>query len=513
MKKIYVSLLVLCVMTLFGVKPLLASESELPENSNYLDISNLEMIPGYSKMAKTINPIYVIPQTTYTVVMNLGFIGVHEMSIGDVSAIIQEVSSGSTYTKLILADYPNDRVYFEFTPNSNYIHFLEFPIDPYNYQGIMYEGTYQDFVRFETYAHHSTINNYYGVVPMDYDQQLTDVAIKNLVTAKNPFGQTISVSIESSTYLSSNNLPGTYQMVLVANHLDTYKRYILDIRVFDVTKPVISAPASIEVPISAKKTIDQIKAMITVTDNVDTLSSSDLVVVEDTYSSATQVGTYSMTFEVTDSSQNKSTATLSIDVTDTRGPVITGPLSIYIYSTDEPLTSSNILSRYTAFDTEEGVSKPITMTYDGYMQKTIPGVYDVKFESIDNLGNKTLMIVKIHVIDNRGPVFTANDLILSVTAANQMTNQELIDWFYEKASLLGIEANHVNIYFNEYEKNISLGGSYYVYMTYEYENQEQMARILVNVEEENHTPWGTYGIIGLAIASASVGFFMIKKRK
>ncbi|MDY0339384.1 MAG: hypothetical protein RBQ78_06445 [Acholeplasmataceae bacterium] len=513
MKKFYVSIFVLLILTLFGVKPLFASESELPENSNYLDISNLEMIPGYSKMAKTINPIYVIPQTTYTVVMDLGFIGVHEMSMGSVGAIIKDVSSGTTQTKLLLADYPNNRAYFEFTPNSNYIHFTELPIDPENYKAIMYEGTYQDFIRFETYAHESTITNYYGVIPMDYDQQLSDVAIKNLVTAKNPFGQTISVTIESSTYLSSNNLPGSYQMVLVANHLETYKRYILDIRVFDVTKPVISAPASINVPISDRKTIDQIKAMITVTDNVDTLSSSNLVVTNDTYSSATQVGNYSITFEISDSSQNVSSLTVPISITDTRGPVITGPLSIFIYATDEPLTQSNILSRYTAFDTEEGVSKTITIKSDGYIQKTIPGVYDIHLESVDNLGNKTLMIIKIHVIDNRGPVFTANDLILSITTANQMTDQELIDWFYQKASLLGVETSNVNIYFNEYEKNISLGGSYYVYMTYEYENQEQMARILVNVEEVNDTPWLTYGIFSLAIVSASVGFIIIKKRK
>ena len=59
-------------------------------------------------------------------------------------------------------------------------------------------------------------------------------------------------------------------------------------------------------------------------------------------------------------------------------------------------------------------------------KKLFPGVYDVKLESIDTLGNKSLMIIKIHVIDNRGPIFTTNDLILSLSAANQMTDQELI---------------------------------------------------------------------------------------
>lgn len=513
MKKFYAVFIVLLSFTLLWVQTTYANENELPQNQNYLNLSNLEMIPGYSKMAKTVNPIYVIPQTTYTVVMDLGFIGVHEMSMGSVGAIIQEVSPVSTVNKLLMADYPNNRAYFEFTPNSNYIHFLELPVDPENYKAIMYEGTYQDFSRFETYAHESTTTNYFGVVPMDYDQQLTDVAIKNLVTAKNPLGQTVNVTIESSTYQSGTNLPGTYQMILVANHLETYKRYILDIRVFDVTKPVISAPASINVPISERKTIEQIKDLITVTDNVDTLSSSDLVVLSDTYSSATQVGTYSITFQISDSSQNVSSLTLSVLITDTRGPVITGPLSIFIYATEQPLSSSQILSRYSAFDTEEGVSKSVSIINDGYMQKVIPGVYDVKLESIDTLGNKSLMIIKIHVIDNRGPIFTTNDLILSLSAANQMTDQELIDWFNQRASQLGIETSDVNIYYNEYKENISLGGSYYVYLKYEHENQEQMARILVQVEEESHTSWFVYGVIGLAIVSSVIGYIAIRRKK
>ena len=513
MKKLFVSMIVLIVVALLCIQQSLANESELPKNQNYLNLSNFEMIPGYSHMAKTIQPIYVIPNSTYTVVLDLGFIGQHEMYLGSVGAIIQDVSTSSISEELLLADYPNNRVYFEFTPASSYIHFLEFPMIPENYKAIMYQGTYQDFTRYETFAHPSTTSKYYGVVPMDFDDQLSDEAVKNLVTAKNPLNQSIPVTIESTNYQSSGNMPGFYTMVLVASYLDTYHRYELDIRVFDVTKPVIHAPTSIDVPISERKTIEEIKSLITVTDNVDTLSSTNLVVTHDTYSSATQVGTYSMTFEITDSSQNTSSLTVPIVIKDTQGPVITGPSSIFIYATEQPLTTENIMSRFTAFDKEENVSKPITIATNSYNQKTIPGVYQIKFESTDNLGNKTSFYLSVHVIENRGPIFTANDLILSVSAANQMTNQQLVDWFNQQASLLGIETSNVNIYFNEYEKNVSLGGSYYVYMKYEHENQEQIARILVNVKEEKDSNWLSIGLFGLAVISTGVGFVMIKKRK
>ena len=73
MKKFYAVFIVLLSFTLLWVQTTYANENELPQNQNYLNLSNLEMIPGYSKMAKTVNPIYVIPQTTYTV--ELRFIG------------------------------------------------------------------------------------------------------------------------------------------------------------------------------------------------------------------------------------------------------------------------------------------------------------------------------------------------------------------------------------------------------------------------------------------------------
>lgn len=513
MRKLYVLCFMFLAVMILSFQPSNANDSELPKNQNYLDISNLEMVPGYSQMAKTIQPIYVIPNQMYTVVMDLGFIGVHEMNIGNISAKIQEVSPVSTVTKVLLADYPNNRVYFEFTPTSSYIHFLELPIAPENYKAIMYAGNYSQFTRYETYAHESTTTKYYGVVPMDYDQQLTKDEIRSLVTAKNPIGQSIPVTIETSNFAVGTNLPGLYQMVLIANYYDTYHRYILDIKVMDVTKPVITAPTSINVPISEKKTMDQIKAMITVSDNVDMLSSTDLVVTNDTYSSATQIGTYSISFQISDSSNNTSQITVPIVIQDTRGPLITGPFSIFIYATDQPLSNLEILSRYTAFDTEEGVSKTVTITSNTYNQQTIPNVYDVRLESVDNLGNKSIMNVKIHVIDNRGPIFTANDLILSISTANQMTDQELVDWFNQKASLLGIETSDVHIYYNEYSENISLVGSYYVYMKYTHENQEQLARILVNVENDVQQTWKVYGVIGLTLISTGFGFFMIKKRK
>ena len=514
MKKIYALIFILCVASILLIQPSLANESELPKNQNYLDLSNFEMIPGYSQMAKTVNPIYVIPHETYTVVLDLGFIGQHEMYLGSVAATIQEVSPASTHVEILLTDYPNNRVYFEFTPVSSYIHFTEFPMIPENYKAIMYQGTYDEFTHYETYAHPSSVTKHYGVVPIDYDDQLSDVAIKNLITAQNPLGNSTPVTIESSNYQPSGNLPGLYTMVLVANYFDTYHRYELDIRVIDVTKPIIQAPANINILISEKKTIDQIKAMMTVSDNVDNLSSSQLVVIEDTYSTSTDIGTYYVTFEISDSSQNKTQLTVPLTVVDSRGPVITGPSDIFIYATDTPLTDQEILAKFTAYDQEEKVSKTVTISSNAYLQKTIPSVYLIKLESVDTKGNKTAFYLDVHVIDNRGPIFQADDLVLSISAANQMTDQQLVDWFNQKSSELGIETSDVHIYYNEYKENVSLGGSYYVYVKFNHEGQEQLTRFLVNVEEENRTQRNILlSIIGSTMVIASAGIYIIKKRK
>lgn len=518
MKRILCWLGAVLFLMLVVIWPVEASgEDHFPENANYLNLSNLEMIPGNSGMAKTTNPIRVKPGIPYTVVMDSIFMGRHADAVGYIQIEIKEVATNDTYPKLILADVVNDRYYIEFTPQTDYIHFMSFPMIPDDeYRAMMYEGNYSDFIRFETFAHPSTTTNYFGVVPMDYDNQLSLNDIKNLVTAKNPSGQAVPVTIEETNMINGNNAPGTYQMVLVANHAETYKRYMLDIKIIDLIKPVISAPEKVDVPVNQLKTLEEIKAMLTVTDNADlTLTNAHLIVVEDTYSSKEEVGNYFITFSVTDQSLNKQTHTLNVNIVDTRGPKITGPAAIFIYATDQPLSEEDILSRYTAFDVEEGLSKPITISANQYNQKTVPGYYQVSLQSLDALGNVGRFNLFIHVMDNRGPIFSTNELILSLSNAEHMTNQELIDWFYQKSSQLGYPIQDVQIIYDEYSNHITLGGSYYVYLTYTHEGISQLARVQVNVEEEQK-PMSTM-VLGLLIGTplliASTLYVMLRKRK
>lgn len=485
------------------------------DRMNLLDLSNLEMIPGDSYMAYTKTPISVISGQKHTLIMDEGFFGFHQAYFDQTSVRIQETNPLLEYNLPIQYDSVKRAYYVEFTPQSSAIHFIELPMDTNNYRAMLYIGGIESFIRYENFIQSTVTSREFGVVPIDYDMQLSPEAIKNLVTATNYAGTALPVSIEGSTYQAGVNPVGNYKMVLVTNYLDNYRRFELDIRVIDVTKPVITGPLTIDVPVTNLETLEQIKARFTIMDNADgEISYQNLIVVSDTYSNQTTVGTYSITFKAIDQNLNESLHTVSISITDTKAPVITGPLAIYLYTTSDPLTEAMILSKYSAYDFEENQTKEVTIKSNQYLQKRNPGVYSVQLESSDQSGNKRTFYLSIHVIDDREPYFHRDRLILTVSAANQMTHQQLIDYFYQEAQLQGGGVSDVRILMDEYSSNYTLGGSYYVYVNYVLDGEEQQARMLIHVKEEpKQNLFGLSAIILTPILIGTTLFFILKKRK
>jgi len=481
---------------------------------NHLDLSKLEYMwdmPGY---ARTTQSMQLKPNTTYTLVLSETFLGQH-WNFPETMEIEMEEDNGSlVYAERPMLDLLNMRAYMTFLTGEGRMHILKMPVnDQVNYEAIVYEGTYANFPGFIPYVKSSEPLEYRGVLPLNVDQQPNLETIKSYVIAKNPFGQVISSTLIYDEYSTSTKRPGTYQMVFETTYYAIKKRYYLDVRVFDLTPPELSIEGSLEIPVNQKWSIQEIKNQITIHDNVDTLSTSDLFIISDTYSTATTVGSYQMTLGIVDQAGNQATLIVPIELVDRKGPNVKGPSSIYLYTTDTPITNAQIQSKLLVSDDVDGPNVTVNIVINEYNQTTTPGRYKVHFSAKDTQLNETIFIIYIHVIEHRGPSFEQSELILLKTTADQMSEEEIIDWLKNQLNLSGYHVQNLEILYNEYASNSQTMGSYYVYFTYDIDGETYTSRIRIDVEKKPF-PWVpfTASIGGLLVITSCVWLYLKRKK-
>ena len=128
-------------------------------------------------------------------------------------------------------------------------------------------------------------------------------------------------------------------------------------KLVDVTAPVIEGTNNHTIELGVDNlNAEDIKALLSVSDNYDVqLSNNDLVLIEDTFSdSQSQVGTYKVVYELSDSSLNKATYQVNIEVVDTTKPVIDGRLEVFRYTTDPFITLEERKTYFSANDIVDG---------------------------------------------------------------------------------------------------------------------------------------------------------------
>ena len=348
---------------------------------------------------------------------------------------------------------------------------------------------------------------------MDVDLPMTIEQIRSYITARNPQGGVINYDVISDDYSVSQKLPGTYHISFMATFMDVYHVLNIHIEMHDLTAPILSFEGTkVEVPLAHKWSIETLKNLVTIVDNVDTLSSSDLLVIADTYSQATHVGNYSITFEIFDLSGNRSTLVMPIELVDLKAPDIQGPFNLYIYTEDIPFTHQNIYDYFEVTDDVDGSNVTWLFTVDNYNQTRLPGKYLMTLEVGDQQLNKAYQDFYIHVVNNSAPYFELNELIVEVSAKNPLTEQELVTWFKNQLLSKGLETDKVVITFNEYKTQKDTSGNYYVYVEYDIEDETYISRILVEVKEDDTIPWTVIIVAGNILIGAS-GYLLLRRFK
>jgi hypothetical protein len=158
------------------------------------------------------------------------------------------------------------------------------------------------------------------------------------------------------------------------------------------------------------KTVADVKALLTASDNVDGNLTSSIVVTSDPLTGNEQVpGAYPIGFSVTDSSGNTATTTITVQVVDVTKPTITldGPSIYHVEAgTQEATDWDRDLPTVTISDNYYTNLTPTT--YTNYDPQT-PGTYYVTYDVTDGSGNvANTVTVTVYLEDKTAPVITLN---------------------------------------------------------------------------------------------------------
>ena len=180
---------------------------------------------------------------------------------------------------------------------------------------------------------------------------------------------TSSIYVVTDNYTPNMSVLGPHEVTLgVTDSSSNESTFMFTINVVDITKPVITGNAS-NVQISYTETfnITSFRSTLVASDNYDTLTNSNIVIKSDGYTAnKTNLGTYSIVFEVTDSSGNQATFTKQIEVIDDIPPMFSGPSTI-TKPTESIVTVNDIKGDLTASDVKDGNRTSfITVKEDNY---------------------------------------------------------------------------------------------------------------------------------------------------
>jgi len=297
----------------------------------------------------------------------------------------------------------------------------------------------------------------------------------------------VELVVVEDNYSSNSTTKGTYTIKFSAtDNAGNTASCIVTVIVVDTSAPVISGPTTVTRRLSSDLTVEEIKGLLEVTDNTDTL---ELSVDSDNYTSNKNVpGTYQVIFSATDSSGNKSTHTVSVKVIDDVKPVITGPSS-HTKNNNVTVNRDYYLSQLEVSDNVDSLDLTnlniVSDSFSGNADKV--GTYQIVVNITDESGNTSdNFTITIKVDDKIPPVFWANGEFYVIVEPTTVLSTENIAYI---ARALGIvdstKTAKVELLSNAYYGNESISGEYDVVVKATYEDgSSSVGTITLAVNEE-----------------------------
>lgn len=166
----------------------------------------------------------------------------------------------------------------------------------------------------------SNISNSYLSNPLSFNSIIDTVSfLDNYDDLTN-----IEPTIITDNFTGNENSPGTYSIEIeVKDSSGNTLNETLTINVIDDILPVISGPISYSGSYENNLNVDDFINMLTISDNVDQLSNSDLYIISDMYSNRqNELGDYYIIFGLMDTNNNETIHQIDINLFDDVAPVI-----------------------------------------------------------------------------------------------------------------------------------------------------------------------------------------------
>jgi len=238
-----------------------------------------------------------------------------------------------------------------------------------------------------------------------YPNSYTTTEILTMLSASDNYDGDISnnIVLTDDGYTSNSSVVGTYNMEFeVTDSSGNTETYVQELEVVDDEYPIISGITTISLGYDETITETEILANINYTDNYDSEANLSIVLESDSYTSnKTILGSYFMTFSVTDSSGNKTTQPVTINVVDEIGPIVYFNSSIIQTYTDTVMELpdfTQLLINTNEIDSE--MDYYVTVKYDSYTKNArVPGVYHLKLNLTDDSGDEYNKDLEIRVVE------------------------------------------------------------------------------------------------------------------
>lgn len=232
---------------------------------------------------------------------------------------------------------------------------------------------------------------------------------QNYMTIKDNVDTIVIIEIDDSCV--NYHEIGSYEIVIKATDRSgnqTVEQLVIDIR--DTTKPVItlkSKPPGIVVYQPITRAVLE-SYVISISDNYDDLMLEDLIIVHDIESDV--LGTYTIYYEISDKSGNKTQLKLNVSVIDPIKPIIilTKSLILDVFSV-EPFWID-----YFTFSDNFTPTEKLTYKFTVNPKMNIIGKYPLTLEVTDSSQNKAIYQDYVVIVDRIPPLITQiNEIIIT----------------------------------------------------------------------------------------------------
>lgn len=258
----------------------------------------------------------------------------------------------------------------------------------------------------------------FGSVVFDWNNTGYDLTLESIAGYDNLSIVTqaagIDIDVEGTApYVTQMLL--TYEEGLFPYGIEGYTKFYVyfELIPFENSVPIITGDTLV-VNIDNPLPEATLRAEISAWDDLDGDITADLVLVGGTYESARLAGTlvvgntYTIIYEVEDSSSNVTQATINVEVVDITKPEFgiantTTEIS-YTQTLDLEAFKANLIATDNYDDAEDLVINILSNTYTA--NKLVPGTYTVVYRAIDTSTNYRDITITVVVTDDVGPVIT-----------------------------------------------------------------------------------------------------------